>query len=176
MHSKPKPKPIEVSTKPINNQDLHLPQAPLMRMIHKNMQRVMKQVEQGYPQSEQASLTSSSTNSDLLLRKTLKTARPKKPLKKKRITYTTALKFDSDARQFMVQIATELIFFVTSEASENCLNEDRRQIKGDDLVRAMEVLGLERFGIIGDVWRARYLAQKETEKKGNAQNDHDTDH
>ena len=45
----------------------------------------------------------------------------------------------------MQECVSEFISFITSEASDKCLNEKRKTITGDDIVSALDVLGFDNY-------------------------------
>lgn len=83
-------------------------------------------------------------------------------------------KFSKESKQFLVQIANELILFITSEASERCMKEDRRQIRAEDIFAAMERLDFERYSILCKYWMKNYqqIRDEEKTKKKRKNDDH----
>ena len=51
------------------------------------------------------------------------------------------VKLSNEARQCFLDCATELVMFVTQEASDRCAVGDRRTLSGADIVTAVEALG-----------------------------------
>ena len=54
-------------------------------------------------------------------------------------------KLGKDARECIQECVSEFISFITSEASDKCLQEKRKTINGDDMLFAMETLGLDNY-------------------------------
>lgn len=54
-------------------------------------------------------------------------------------------KVAKDAREAMQECVSEFISFVTSEASDKCLQEKRKTINGDDILWAMSALGFDKY-------------------------------
>ena len=57
-------------------------------------------------------------------------------------------KISNDAKEVVQECATDFISFITSEASDICMNDNRRTINGNDLLQAMIKLGFERYAEI----------------------------
>ena len=51
------------------------------------------------------------------------------------------IKISNEARQCFVDSATEFVMFITQEASDRCVSENRRTLTGSDIVAAIENLG-----------------------------------
>ena len=51
------------------------------------------------------------------------------------------IKISNEARQCFVDSATEFVMFITQEASDRCVSENRRTLTGSDVVAAIENLG-----------------------------------
>merc|ERR1719198_1552098 len=54
-------------------------------------------------------------------------------------------KIAKDSRETMQECVSEFISFITSEASDKCLQEKRKTINGDDLLWAMTALGFDNY-------------------------------
>lgn len=54
-------------------------------------------------------------------------------------------KIAKDAKESIQECVSEFISFITSEASDRCLQEKRKTINGDDLLWAMTTLGFDRY-------------------------------
>jgi nuclear transcription Y subunit beta len=54
-------------------------------------------------------------------------------------------KIAKDAKEAIQECVSEFISFITSEASDKCLQEKRKTINGDDLLWAMSTLGFDRY-------------------------------
>lgn len=50
-----------------------------------------------------------------------------------------------DAKECAQECVSEFIAFVTSEASERCVNEKRKTINGDDVIAALQALGFDNY-------------------------------
>lgn len=54
-------------------------------------------------------------------------------------------KIAKDSKEAVQECVSEFISFVTSEASDKCLQEKRKTINGDDLLWAMSTLGFDKY-------------------------------
>ncbi|KAJ1413563.1 hypothetical protein B484DRAFT_455039 [Ochromonadaceae sp. CCMP2298] len=54
-------------------------------------------------------------------------------------------KIAKDAKESIQECVSEFISFITSEASDKCLQEKRKTINGDDLLWAMSTLGFDKY-------------------------------
>lgn len=54
-------------------------------------------------------------------------------------------KIAKDSKETVQQCVSEFISFITSEASDKCLQEKRKTINGDDLLWAMSTLGFDKY-------------------------------
>jgi len=54
-------------------------------------------------------------------------------------------KVAKDARETMQECVSEFISFITSEASDKCLQEKRKTINGEDILWAMSALGFDQY-------------------------------
>lgn len=54
-------------------------------------------------------------------------------------------KVAKDAKESIQECVSEVISFITSEASEKCRQEKRKTINGDDILWAMSTLGFDRY-------------------------------
>ena len=54
-------------------------------------------------------------------------------------------KIAKESKETIQECVSEFISFVTSEASDKCLQEKRKTINGDDLLWAMSTLGFDRY-------------------------------
>jgi len=55
-------------------------------------------------------------------------------------------KISKEAKECMQECVTEFICFVTGEASEQCYEEKRKTVGGEDVLAALEKLGFENYG------------------------------
>ncbi len=54
-------------------------------------------------------------------------------------------KIAKESKEAVQETVSEFISFITSEASDKCLQEKRKTINGDDLLWAMSTLGFDRY-------------------------------
>jgi len=54
-------------------------------------------------------------------------------------------KIAKDAKETIQECVSEFISFITSEASDRCLQERRKTINGEDILTAMETLGFDNY-------------------------------
>lgn len=54
-------------------------------------------------------------------------------------------KIAKDSKETVQECVSEFISFITSEASEKCLQEKRKTINGDDVLWAMSTLGFDKY-------------------------------
>ena len=54
-------------------------------------------------------------------------------------------KIAKDAKESIQECVSEFISFITSEASDKCLQEKRKTINGDDILWAMSTLGFDKY-------------------------------
>lgn len=65
-------------------------------------------------------------------------------------------KIAKDAKECVQDCVSELISFITSEASDKCAAEKRKTINGDDILYAMRVLGFDNYEEVLKVYLSRY--------------------
>ncbi|XP_071716998.1 nuclear transcription factor Y subunit B-3-like [Rutidosis leptorrhynchoides] len=65
-------------------------------------------------------------------------------------------KISKDAKETVQECVSELISFITGEASDKCQREKRKTINGDDLLWAMTTLGFEEYVEPLKVYLAKY--------------------
>ena len=53
-------------------------------------------------------------------------------------------KIAKDSKETVQECVSEFISFITSEASDKCMQEKRKTINGDDLLWAMSTLGFDK--------------------------------
>lgn len=70
-------------------------------------------------------------------------------------------KIAKDAKECVQDCVSELISFVTSEASDKCGSEKRKTINGDDVLYAMRVLGFDNYEEVLRVYLSRYRMAQE---------------
>ena len=54
-------------------------------------------------------------------------------------------KIAKDSKETVQECVSEFISFITSEASDKCLQEKRKTINGDDILWAMSTLGFDKY-------------------------------
>ena len=54
-------------------------------------------------------------------------------------------KIAKDSKETVQETVSEFISFITSEASDKCMQEKRKTINGDDLLWAMSTLGFDKY-------------------------------
>eukprot|EP00561_Arcocellulus_cornucervis_P013945 CAMPEP_0185802034 /NCGR_PEP_ID=MMETSP1322-20130828/1778_1 /TAXON_ID=265543 /ORGANISM="Minutocellus polymorphus, Strain RCC2270" /LENGTH=142 /DNA_ID=CAMNT_0028497771 /DNA_START=62 /DNA_END=490 /DNA_ORIENTATION=+ len=54
-------------------------------------------------------------------------------------------KIAKDSKETVQESVSEFISFITSEASDKCLQEKRKTINGDDILWAMSTLGFDKY-------------------------------
>ncbi|KAK4353529.1 hypothetical protein RND71_025723 [Anisodus tanguticus] len=54
-------------------------------------------------------------------------------------------KMSKDAKETVQECVSEFISFMTGEASDRCQREKRKTINGDDIIRAIQMLGFEDY-------------------------------
>ncbi|SJX66542.1 related to transcription factor hap3 [Sporisorium reilianum f. sp. reilianum] len=74
-------------------------------------------------------------------------------------------KIAKDAKECVQHCVSELISFVTSEASDKCAAEKRKTINGDDILYAMRVLGFDNYEEVLRVYLSRYRMDQENNPK-----------
>ena len=52
-------------------------------------------------------------------------------------------KVSRDARETVQECVSEFLQFITSEASEICLNAKRTTVQGEDIIKALQKLGFD---------------------------------
>ncbi|KAN0062388.1 transcriptional activator hap3 [Thecaphora frezii] len=70
-------------------------------------------------------------------------------------------KIAKDAKECVQDCVSELISFVTSEASDKCAAEKRKTINGDDILYALRVLGFDNYEEVLKVYLSRYRMAQE---------------
>lgn len=74
-------------------------------------------------------------------------------------------KIAKDAKECVQHCVSELISFITSEASDKCAAEKRKTINGDDILYAMRVLGFDNYEEVLRVYLSRYRMDQENNPK-----------
>mmetsp|Transcript_21029 Transcript_21029/g.50715 ORF Transcript_21029/g.50715 Transcript_21029/m.50715 type:complete len:146 (+) Transcript_21029:184-621(+) len=65
-------------------------------------------------------------------------------------------KIAKDSKETVQECVSEFISFITSEASDKCMQEKRKTINGDDLLWAMSTLGFDKYVEPLKVYLAKY--------------------
>lgn len=75
-------------------------------------------------------------------------------------TLPPSAKVSKDAKECMQECVSELISFITSEASDKCLREKRKTINGEDVLFSMHDLGFENYAEVLKIYLAKYREQQ----------------
>merc|ERR1712125_102976 len=73
-------------------------------------------------------------------------------------------KIAKDAKETVQECVSEFISFITSEASDKCMQEKRKTINGDDLLWAMSTLGFDKYVEPLKIYLAKYREAVRGEK------------
>eukprot|EP00804_Cyclotella_cryptica_P027100 CCRYP_013633-RA/>CCRYP_013633-RA protein AED:0.13 eAED:0.13 QI:88/1/1/1/1/1/3/469/187 len=73
-------------------------------------------------------------------------------------------KIAKDSKETVQECVSEFISFITSEASDKCMQEKRKTINGDDLLWAMSTLGFDKYVEPLKVYLAKYREAVRGEK------------
>merc|ERR1719469_473701 len=73
-------------------------------------------------------------------------------------------KIAKDSKETVQECVSEFISFITSEASDKCLQEKRKTINGDDLLWAMSTLGFDKYVEPLKLYLAKYREAVRGEK------------
>ncbi|KAL7506293.1 hypothetical protein ACHAXN_004934 [Cyclotella atomus] len=65
-------------------------------------------------------------------------------------------KIAKDSKETVQECVSEFISFITSEASDKCMQEKRKTINGDDLLWAMSTLGFDKYVEPLKIYLAKY--------------------
>lgn len=71
------------------------------------------------------------------------------------------------AKECVQECVSEFISFITSEASEKCQQEKRKTINGEDILWAVQSLGLDNYGEPLKHYLDRYRASNKGDRDGN---------
>merc|ERR1719183_3439433 len=82
-------------------------------------------------------------------------------------------KIAKDSKETVQECVSEFISFITSEASDKCMQEKRKTINGDDLLWAMSTLGFDKYVEPLKLYLSKYREGDKPEKrlKGKEMND-----
>eukprot|EP00586_Coscinodiscus_wailesii_P011256 CAMPEP_0172501060 /NCGR_PEP_ID=MMETSP1066-20121228/145812_1 /TAXON_ID=671091 /ORGANISM="Coscinodiscus wailesii, Strain CCMP2513" /LENGTH=180 /DNA_ID=CAMNT_0013275649 /DNA_START=136 /DNA_END=681 /DNA_ORIENTATION=- len=73
-------------------------------------------------------------------------------------------KIAKDSKETVQECVSEFISFITSEASDKCMQEKRKTINGDDLLWAMSTLGFDKYVEPLKLYLAKYREAVRGEK------------
>lgn len=65
-------------------------------------------------------------------------------------------KIAKDSKECVQDCVSEFIAFVTSEASDRCLQEKRKTVNGEDILWALESLGFDNYSTTLKVYLQKY--------------------
>ena len=65
-------------------------------------------------------------------------------------------KIAKESKETVQETVSEFISFITSEASDKCMQEKRKTINGDDLLWAMSTLGFDKYVEPLKIYLAKY--------------------
>lgn len=82
-------------------------------------------------------------------------------------TLPNEAKLSKNAKETFQACLSEFISFITSEACDKCSSENRKTIKGEDIIYAMNNLGFERYNDI----LTKYLAKYRESQNNNVKED-----
>lgn len=68
-------------------------------------------------------------------------------------------KIAKEAKECVQECISEFIAFITSEASEKCMQEKRKTVNGEDVLFAMTSLGFENYGEALKIYLTKYREQ-----------------
>lgn len=96
-----------------------------------------------------------------------------------KLTLPENAKIAKDSKETLQECVSEFISFITSEASDKCMQEKRKTINGDDLLWAMSTLGFDKYVEPLKIYLAKYreaVRGEKPDKKSAAykQQDHST--
>ncbi|EJS44654.1 hap3p [Saccharomyces arboricola H-6] len=75
-------------------------------------------------------------------------------------TLPPSAKVSKDAKECMQECVSELISFVTSEASDRCAADKRKTINGEDILISLHALGFENYAEVLKIYLAKYRQQQ----------------
>lgn len=81
-------------------------------------------------------------------------------------------KIAKDSKETVQECVSEFISFITSEASDKCMQEKRKTINGDDLLWAMSTLGFDKYVEPLKQYLSKYreaVRGEKPDKQGNSQ-------
>ena len=75
-------------------------------------------------------------------------------------TLPPSAKVSKDAKECMQECVSELISFVTSEASDRCAADKRKTINGEDILISLHALGFENYAEVLKIYLGFYRQQQ----------------
>mmetsp|Transcript_11008 Transcript_11008/g.14375 ORF Transcript_11008/g.14375 Transcript_11008/m.14375 type:complete len:133 (+) Transcript_11008:84-482(+) len=81
-----------------------------------------------------------------------------------KLTLPENAKIAKDSKETLQECVSEFISFITSEASDKCMQEKRKTINGDDLLWAMSTLGFDKYVEPLKIYLAKYREAVRGEK------------
>lgn len=79
-------------------------------------------------------------------------------------------KIAKDSKETVQECVSEFISFITSEASDKCMQEKRKTINGDDLLWAMSTLGFDKYVEPLKIYLSKYREAIRGDKPDNGKN------
>lgn len=78
-------------------------------------------------------------------------------------------KLSKESKECIQECVSEFISFITSQASDRCLRENRKTLNGEDVLWAMYTLGFENYSETLKIYLAKYrqvcASQKQSKRK-----------
>ncbi|KAL1920264.1 uncharacterized protein VTP21DRAFT_1410 [Calcarisporiella thermophila] len=74
-------------------------------------------------------------------------------------------KISKEAKECVQECVSEFIAFITSEASDRCMQEKRKTINGEDILWAMQSLGFENYAEALKIYLAKYREATRIERQ-----------
>ena len=75
-------------------------------------------------------------------------------------------KVAKDGKECIQECVSEFISFITSEASERCLQENRKTVNGDDIIWAMNALGFDNYCEPMSIYLQKYRESSKSDRAG----------
>ncbi|DAZ97847.1 TPA: hypothetical protein N0F65_002517 [Lagenidium giganteum] len=87
-----------------------------------------------------------------------------------KLSLPTTAKIAKDGKETVQECVSEFISFITSEASDRCIEERRKTINGDDIIWAMSKLGFDSYGEPLKLYLQKYRESVKVEKNDKKDN------
>ncbi|KAI9488744.1 histone-fold-containing protein [Zychaea mexicana] len=84
-------------------------------------------------------------------------------------------KIAKEAKECVQECVSEFISFITSEASDRCLQEKRKTINGEDILWAMQSLGFENYAEALKIYLGKYRETTKLERATSSTKDKEDD-